>query len=269
MFSIETKEDVQILKELTNSSNEEKIKELENEIKQLTEQNKELFKATQEQNKLLKSLITKEECKDIVFNLLNSSSKIENIKRRTQPTTQNTENEEFTFTNAMQKKYNKIIVNGNKLIHLTKRNQKMDFPITTLELLALIEVYNKRKRTLLNKDSKNICKIYEINKVQFGKLYYNIKEGVFFKALDEVDNQIRKTNFKYKNGTIHIVEGTNSIDTKIDSKTFNQLLNIYINSNQPYSTIYKLSRERKDINPIHLLAVLRKNPAVSQAIING
>ena len=62
------------------------------------------------------------------------------------------------------------------------------------------------------------------------------------------------------------MDGGNSIDTKIDEKLFNYLLNVYVNSDQPYSTIYKLSKERKDINPIHLLAVLKRNEVVSKTI---
>lgn len=271
MFSIETTEDVKILKELTGFSNDMRIKELELQVQKLSQANEELSILTKEQKKVIdtmgKNLVTADQCREIVLNLFKSPTK-EKVPQKNLNTMADP-NEEFSFTNAMQKKFNKIIVEGNKLIHYTVRNQRMDIPISTIELLALVEVYQKRHRKLLNKDSKNICKLYGINKVQFGKLYYNIKQGSFFNTLDEINNQIRKANFKLKNGTIHLVDGANLINTKVDPKMFNQLLNIYVNSNQPYSAIYKLSREKSQIDPIHILILLRKNTVVSQTIIDG
>ena len=274
MFSIETTEDVKILKELTGSMNDSRIKELELEIQKLSKANEELLVISQQQRKTIEkitsSLVTADQCKDIVFDLLNGSSKKEVIKKRKRSRIgiPKPENDEFEFAQAMKKKFNKILVEGNKLIHYTVKNQRMDLPVTTLQLLAFVEIYQLRHRKLLNKDSKNVCKLYNINKVQFGKLYYNLKEGVFFDTINEIDNQIKRTNFKFKDDKIYIVEGGTTIDTKIDSKLFNYLLTIYINSDQPYSTIYKLSKDMKTrgVNPIHLLTVLRKNSSVSKAI---
>ena len=272
MFSIETPEDVKILKELTQSTNDIKIQELELEVKKLSEANNELLEISQQQkqviDKIMKSLITADQCKDIVFDLMNNSSKKEIIKKRkrAQIGVPKPDNDEFEFAQVMRRKFNKILVEGNSLIHYTIKNQRMDLPISTLELLAFVEVYQYRKRKLLNKDSKNICKLYNINKVQFGRIYYNLKEGVFFNVLDEINNQIKRTNFKFMNGKIYIIDGGHSIDTKVDEKLFNYLVNIYVNSDQPYSTIYRLSKEKKDINPIHLLAILKRNDIVSRVI---
>lgn len=272
MFSIETSEDVRILKELTQSSNDIRIKELELEVQKLSQVNNELLATSQQQkeviDKIMKTLVTADQCKDIVFDLMNGSSKREVItkRKRAQIGVPKPDTDEFDFAKVMQKKFNKILVEGNSLIHHTVKNQKMDLPISTIELLAFVEVYQYRKRKLLNKDYKNICKLFGINKVQFGKIYYNLKEGVFFNVLDEINNQIKRTNFKFMNGKIYIIEGGQSIDTKIDDKLFNYLVNVYVNSDQPYATIYKLSKEKKDINPIHLLAVLRRNDVVSKII---
>ena len=275
MFNIETLEDVKILKELTNSTNDAKIRELELELQDLSQRNNELLAITQEQKKVIdkisNSLITPEQCRDIVFNMLNNVSKKDIVKRRASKIktigVPKPDEEEFEFAKAMRKKFNKIIVEGNTLIHYTIKNQKMKLPVSTIQLLAMVEVYQHRQRKLLNKDSRNICKLFDINKVQFGKIYYNLKEGVFFETLNEIDNQIKRTNFRYKNGTIHIVNGTNLIDTKIDAKTFNYLVNVYANSNQPYSTVYRLSKEKPQLNPIHLLSVLKKNSFISKMIV--
>lgn len=272
MFSIETPEDVKILKELTKSSNDVRIAELELEVQKLSQVNNELLVKSQQQtevlDRIMKSLVTADQCKDIVFDLMNGSSKKEVIKNRKRARIgiPKPDNDEFDFAQAMKKKFNKILVEGNTLIHHTVKNQKMELPISTLELLAFVEVYQYRTRKLLNKDSRNICKLYGINKVQFGKIYYNLKEGIFFDVLNEINSQIRGTNFKFSNGTIHILEGGKSIDTKIDDKLFNYFLNVYVNSEKPYLTIYKLSKEKRNINPIHLLAVLRKNELVSKVI---
>ena len=272
MFSIETPEDVMILKELTNSSNDSRIRELELEVQKLSQINNELLETSQQQketiNKIMKSLVTADQCKDIVFDLMNNSSKKEVIKKRKRAKigVPKPDTDEFDFAQVMKRKFNKILVEGNTLVHHTIKNQRMNLPISTLELLAFVEVYQYRKRKLLNKDYKNICKLFGINKVQFGRIYYNLKEGIFFNVIDEINNQIKRTNFKFVNGTIHIVEGGKSIDTKIDDKLFNYLLNVYVNSDQPYSTIYRLSKEKKELNPIYLLAILRRNDVVSKVI---
>lgn len=278
MFSIETTEDIKILKELTGFSNDKRIQELETEVQQLSQANNELVKLTQNQMKVIekinKSLVTADQCKDIVFDLLNGASKPEILAKKQKNKNKGgrpsrIEQEEFGFSKSMEKTYNKILVEGNKLIHLTSRNQRMQLPISTIELLALVEVYQYRHRKLLNKDYKNISKLYGINVAQFGKIYYNLKEGTFFNALNKIDSEIRKTEFLIKQGTIHVIDGSQTIDTKIDSKMFNEFLNIYVNSNQPYSTIYRLSKENPQINPIDLLIVLRKNKAVSKKLVQG
>lgn len=272
MFSIETIDDVKILKELTNDT---RINELEIEIQELTKKNRELLDITEKQNntidKLLKSVVTADQCKDIVFDMLNGVTKKDVIKRKAKRTIgiPKPDTDEFSFTKAMSTKFNEILVDGNTLIHHTVKNQMMKLPISTIELLALVEIYQHRERKLLNKDYKNICKLYNINKVQFGKLYYNLKEGTFFNTLNEIDNQIKRTNFKFKNGTVHIMNGSNLIDTKVSSKTFNYLLNVYINSNQPYSAIYKLCKEKHQLDPIHILTMLRRHSSVSKAIIEA
>lgn len=276
MFNIETAEDVKILKELTGISNDDtRLKELEDRVQQLSKENADLTILTKQQkitiDKLTKSAITADQCRNIVFDLLSNSSKPKVIKEKAKriPTLPKPDNEEFEFQAVMRKKFHSILVEGNNLTHYTVRSQKMPLPVSTIELLAIVEVYQYRKRKLLNKDQRNICKLFGINKVQFGKIYYNLKEGVFFKALEEINNQIRGAVFRIKNGTIHIVDGSNTIDTKVDVKKFNYLLNIYVNSDQPYATIYKLSKENKDIDPIHLLLLMKKNVSVSNAITQG
>jgi len=270
MFSIETIQDVEILKELTN---DKRVKELELEVKKLSIANEELTKTTKQQHDLLiklsKSLITVDQCKDIVFELMNGGAHKKRLKQISSSHTIPNPESECTFTEAMKKKFNEILVEGNTLIHYTVKNQRMKLPITTLELLALVEVYQYRKRKLLNKDLRNFCELYKISKVQFGKVYYNLKEGNFFKTLEEISNQIKRTNFMMKNGTIHIIDGSKHVDTKITQEKFNYLLNLYVNSNQPYATIYKLSKENNQLNPIHILLVLKRNITVSKVITEG
>lgn len=275
MFSIETTEDVRILKELAGFSNDNRIKELELEVQELSRANNELLAITQEQKELIgnitKSLVTADKCRDIVSDMLKNTSKSNDVNRKKVRTIgiPKPDEDEFTFAKVMRKEFNKIIVDGNQLIHHTIKNQRMPLPISTVELLAFVEVYQYRQRKLLNKDSRNICKLFRINKVQFGKLYYNLKEGVFFDTINEIDNQIKRTNFKLQNGTIHIVDGSNLINTKIDSRMFHYLVNVYVNSKQPYSAIYKLSKEKHQINPIHILTVLKRNDTVSKAFAQG
>ena len=270
MFTIETTDDIKVLKELTSLSTDPRIQKLEREVADLTEMNQQLLDTTQKQNKLIKditeSLVTADKCRDIVFDLIQNRSKKENLSKTGRVNIVKNDTDEVRLTKGMQLKYSEIVVKGNCLINHTHRNQEYLLPITTLELLSLIEIYQYRQRKLLNKDSNNICKLFGISKVQFGKLYYNIKEGIFFPALNNIDKQIRQANFKVVDNKIFIIDGGRKIDTKIDIKKFNYLVNIYINSNQPYATIYKLSKEEKDIDPIDLLMVLRRHKTISKII---
>lgn len=271
MFSIETTDDIKILKELTGISNDPRIVELENKVAELSKSNLELAEITTKQMKIINELkgklVTADDCRGIVTDLMNKkSTTTKTPAKRGRVKVVQSSTDEFNLIPTMKKKFNRIIVEGNTLIHYTIKNQKMKLPISTLELMAMVEIYQHRQRKLLNQDATNICKLYDISKIQFGKLYYNLQEGVFFNALEEIDKQIRRTNFKVVNESIHIVEGGRSIDTGIDNETFNRLSSIYVNSNQPYSTIYKLSREYKNIDPVHLLTVLRRNSIVSKTI---
>ena len=281
MFSIETTEDVKILKELTKNIDDKRIKVIEEQLLELSSINdkvNEMSELIDKQNfviekqntviqKIMKNNITADKCRDIVFDLLANKSQKNNLtKDKKLKIIQHEENEKFVFTEVMKKKFNKLIVKGNDLIHITKINQQMDFPVSVLQFLALVEVYQYKKGSFTNEDARNFCKLYNINKVQFGRIYYNLKEGVFFSIINEIDKQIRQTSFAIKDDFINIVEGGQSINTKVDIKTFNDLLNIYVNSKQPYSAVYKLSREYRNINPIHLLAILRRNENVSKLI---
>lgn len=272
MFSIETTDDIKILKELTNFSSDARIRELELEVKRLSEINEELLTTSKEQAVLIKkisdSFVTSKQCRDIVFDLVQNRSKRENLSKEGKASlVKNKDGDEVNLTSAMRLSYSTVIVKGNTLINHTKRNQDYLIPITTLELLALMEVYQYRNRKLLYKDQKNICKLFDINKVQFGKLYFNIQNGVFFNVINDIDKKIKQTNFKIKEGRIYIIDKGNAIDTKIDKKKFDYLVNVYVNSNQPYSAIYKLSKEESEVDPIHLLSILRRHEVVSKLMV--
>lgn len=267
MFSIETTDDIKILKELTNLSSDTRIRELELEVQRLSEINEELLTTSKEQAALIKkisdSFVTSKQCRDIVFDLVQNKSKRKNLSKDGRvKLVSNKDGDEVNITSAMQLSYSTIIVQGNTLINHTKRNQDYLIPISTLELLALMEIYQYRDRKLLYKDQKNICKLFNINKVQFGKLYFNIKNGVFFNVLNEIDSKIKQTNFKIKDGKICIIEKGKLINTGVDKEKFDYLVNIYMNSNQPFSAIYKLSIEESEIDPIHLLSILRRNKVI-------
>ena len=275
MFSIETIDDVKIFRELTKNVDDERIDVIERRLQDLSSLDERITKMSEiieRQNSIIDNLVknnvTPDKCRDIVFDLLANKSKPKNLtKEKRVSLLKKSENEEFVFTEVMKKKFNKFLVQGNELVHITKINQQMKFPISVIEFLALVEAFKHRKGIFFEKDVKNFCKLYNINKVQFGRIYYNLKEGVFFNLIEEIDKQVRQTSFSIKDGYINIVDGGKVIDTKIDVKTFNNLLNIYVNSKQPFSTIYKLSLENKRINPIHLIAVLRRNENVSKLLV--
>lgn len=259
MIQIQTIDDVKLLKELTNDV---KVVELEQRIHELETINE---KQSAMIDKIMKNLITADKCKKIVADSLERAPISKKLPKK-KISVVKSDTEAFDFTETMKRKFNKILVNENELIHHTVRNQKMKLPVDVIEFLALFEIYKLRKGIFLNKDVEKFCKLFNINKVQFGKIYYNLREGVFFDAINFIDTQIRQTSFVVENKMIYIVQGGKKIDTKIDVDKFNYLVNVYVNSKQPYAAIYKLSKEMKGVKPVHLLAVLRKNEKVSKAI---
>ena len=86
MFTIETTDDIKVLKELTSLSTDPRIQKLEREVADLTEMNQQLLDTTQKQNKLIKditeSLVTADKCRDIVFDLIQNRSKKENLSKQ-------------------------------------------------------------------------------------------------------------------------------------------------------------------------------------------
>ena len=271
MFSIETTQDVEILKELTRSSNDDEIKRLKSQIIELTKANEELCIQNEKQGKTIdemrKNLVTPDQCRDIVFELMQGKKSTEARRKKVgRVPVVHKDTDEFSFTKQMERGFNKVYFNGDKLVHHTVRNQDMNIPINVLELLALVEVYQYRQRKLLNKDAKNFCKLYGISKVQFGKIYYNLLEGNFFEVLENIDNHIRSVSFRYQDGFIYITKGGKQYNTKISKEDYKYLLNLYINNDQPYAAIYKLSHEMKKIDPMALLIVLRRNESVSKIL---
>ena len=82
MFSIETQEDVKILKELTRNVDDERINVIESRLQELSvidERINEMSEIIDRQNrvieKLVKNNITADKCRDIVFDLLANKSK--------------------------------------------------------------------------------------------------------------------------------------------------------------------------------------------------
>ena len=271
MFSIETTQDVEILRELTKGSNDDEIKKLKSQIIELTKANEELCIQNERQeatiNNMRKTLVTPDQCRDIVFELMQGKKSTEVRRKKVgKVPVIHKDTDEFSFTKQMQRGFNKVYFNGDKLVHHTVRNQDMNIPINVLELLALVEVYQYRQRKLLNKDAKNFCKLYGISKVQFGKIYYNLLEGNFFEVLENIDNHIRSVSFRYQDGFIYITKGGKQYNTKISKEDYKYLLNLYINNDQPYAAIYKLSHEMKKIDPMALLIVLRRNESVSKIL---
>ena len=264
MFNIETVEDVKILKELTKNNDFEKIRALETEVEDLK-------RVVSLQTRTIKSLtqakpLTKDDVKKIIQESIKTAPK--KRRGRKKASTVNIENEEFKITPGLLKHkvvspYNKIFVQGDTLIHKSATNHENILPITTIQFLMIVEKFTAGKNKIFNKDVQNICNLCDISKHQFAKIYYNLKEGNFFETIDTIHTQIKQTTFLYKNGFIFIKKGAEEYNTKIDARTFRRLVDIYVNSNTPYLTIYKLSREySKDINPIFLLTVLRRNETI-------
>ena len=272
MFNIETVEDVKLLKELTKSNETERIKALEDEIVTLK-------KVVKDQSRTIISMrkqdapLTRREVQELISEAITKKTTTVKAPKKSIPVMKSNKDKEFVITPSLFKHkvvspYYKIFVQGNTLLHKSKTNHENILPISTVQFLTIVEKFTKGKNKILDKDVQEICDLCEISKHQFAKIYYNLKEGNFFETIETIHSQIKQTSFLIKNGFIFIKDGAKEHNTGIDIKTFKELVSIYANSRTPYLTIYKLSKDPtyKDINPIFLLTILRKNDTVSKAI---
>lgn len=268
MFNIETVEDVKILRELTKNNDNERIKALEQEVFDLKE-------VVKNQNSIISELkeaenpLTKADVVNLIAESIKGTKKT--VPKKRVSLVKKDKSAEFTinpslFKHKIVSPYHKIFVQGNTLIHKAASNHENELPVSTIQFLLIVEKFIKSKNKISVKDAQTICNLCDISKQQFAKIYYNLKEGRFFEAIDTIDTQIKQTTFMYKNGFIHIKKGTDEFNTGIDKKTYDYLINVYVNSNTPYLTIYKLSKEYPKINPIFLLTVLRRNVSVSKLL---
>lgn len=275
MFNIETIEDVKILKALTRSSENDRIKELEQDLLDLrgviTKQNS-VIKTQQGLIDELKEMkpLTKKDVELLISSAIKQKTSTGHTPRKRVKILRK-DTDEFVippsyFKHKIVSKYNELIVQGNDILHKAKSGHVNTIPITTLQFLTIVEKFTKGKSKILEKDVDPLCNICEISRNQFSKIYYNLKEGVFFDVIESIDKQLKQASFFYQDGFIYIQMGNKKFNTKVDKNLYAYLLNVYVNSDTPYLTIYKLSKEKKDIEPIFLLSLLRKNEKVSQAI---
>lgn len=273
MINIETIDDVKILKELTKNNSD--MVELKTELGDLKATIELQGQLINKQNETIKKLSSQKSltAQEVVDALLAHREVVLPKRVDVRPKIQQikTDNDYFEipqslFRKGIVKDYNKIIVDGNDLIHLTVKNQKMKIPVSTVQLLYMLEVQKSRGGKLLNKDVTHFCNVFNLTRQQISKVCYNLQERVFFDAINSVDNQIKQSNFKVINDSIYILYNNKKFDTKISVDLFDTLVQIYINSNKEFETIFKLSMEHKKINPIHLLTVLKRNSFVSKAI---
>lgn len=276
MINIETIDDVKILKELTKNNSD--MVELKTELGDLRATIELQGQLINKQNETIKKLSSQKSltAQEVVDALLAHREVVLPKRVDVRPKIQKvkTDNDYFEipkslFRKGIVKDYNKIIVDGNDLIHLTVKNQKMKIPVSTVQLLYMLEVQKSRGGRLLDKDVTHFCNVFNLTRQQISKVCYNLQERVFFDAINTVDNQIKQSNFKIIDNSIYILHNSKKFDTKISVDLFDTLVQIYINSNKEFETIFKLSMEHKKINPIHLLTVLKRNSLVSKAIASN
>ena len=133
-------------------------------------------------------------------------------------------------------------------------------PVNLFELLIIAEAFSKGNRTITNTEVKNLCELFGVTRPQFSKVYYNLAIGKFNNILGEVENMINNSTFTLKKSHVY----RNDHDTGLDKQEFYDLLNIYANDNNSFMSIYKLIKEKNDIDPFDLLISLKKSHHVSK-----
>lgn len=283
MIEMNSIEDIKLVKELaqtfSSDIDSEKIMKLIDEsdsIKELRESNKillekmEVFSATQKGvleilDKILESLETKEKEDKVKYPVQPEATS----KKDLEPKKRGVRKADSPFEpySKERKEYQSLKLEGENILHIFMANKKNGYqkhllPVNIFELLVIAECFIKGERSIPNKNVNKLCELFGLTRPQFSKVYYNLMIGRFDPILSKIEKMISDSVFTFKKSHIY----RNNHDTNIDKEDFNELLSIYANADQGFLTIYKLIKEKNDVDPFDLLIVLKKSTYVSKVI---
>ena len=150
--------------------------------------------------------------------------------------------------------YENIALDGIRLIHTSKSNQKFPIPVNVFELIVILEAYKIDNPGISVEEVNKLCEEFNITKMQFSKIYYNLLEGSFDDIIHKVDKMITKSLFVVEKGFIY----RNDKNTNISVKEFKEMYEEYTESNRPFFAIYSIIKESSDYDAYDIFVTLRK-----------
>ena len=263
MFEINSKQDIELLKEISECFSQNP---LNSETDIILEKINSSF---DKQNKAIQSLHQEIKLMDLAIKklskendkLLDEITKIDTAKKEiVEPLTSRylTKDDLFIPYVGAQILYDKITLDGLRLIHTSKNSQQFTLPINVFELITILEAYKIGEPGICVDKVNELCKEFEITKMQFSKIYYNLLEDKFNDIIHEVDRRITAAIFSIQNGFIY----RNDRNTNISIEEFKIMNEEYSESPTPFFIIYKIIKQSPDYNAFDIFTILRKRNIV-------
>lgn len=268
MFEIKSKEDVELLKEISkcfvNEPSEQDLDKVFNMVQKSVDKQNEVILGLAKQIKSMNETIKKlsKENDKILSEIDNISVVERDIGKEIQGSRYLTKEDLFVPYDGGKKLYDKITLDGIRLIHTSGKNQQFALPINVFELIVILEAYKLGTPGLTVDDVNALCNKFGITKMQFSKIYYNLLEDKFNDILHEVDKMITTSLFSVQKGFIY----RNDVNTNISIKEFREMYNEYIESSKPFCTIYSIIQGSSDYNAFDIFTILRKKDVLLRII---
>ena len=271
MFEIKSKEDIELLKQISEcfvqqpSENLDEIfAKMQDVESSFAKQNKIIGK----QNKIIKELQNEIKQMDVTVRKISKENEelFEKIKNRgddfVKPTSETksrysrylTKDDLFTPYVGAQILYDNVTLDGIRLIHTSKNNQQFPIPVNVFELIVILEAYKANNPGIFVEEVNKLCEEFGITKMQFSKVYYNLLEGTFDDIIHQVDKKITTSLFVVEKGFIY----RNDKNTNISIDEFKKMYDEYVESDKPFFTIYSIIKESADYDAYDIFITLRK-----------
>lgn len=270
MFEIKSKEDIELLKQISECFIQQPSEDLDKIFAKMQDVESSFAKQNKiigKQNKIIKELQNEIKQMDVTVKKISKENeelfeKIKNDNVSLEKTTETksrysrylTKDDLFIPYVGAQILYENIALDGIRLIHTSKTNQQFPIPINVFELIVILEEYKADNPGIFVEDVNKLCEEFNITKMQFSKIYHNLLEGTFDDIIHQVDKMITTSLFVVEKGFIY----RNDKNTNISVKEFKEMYEEYAESDRPFFTIYSIIKESADYDAYDIFITLRK-----------
>ena len=270
MFEIKSKEDVELLKQISECFIQQPSEDLDKIFAKMQDVESSFAKQNKiigKQNKIIKELQNEIKQMDVTVKKISKENeelfeKIKNDNVSLEKTTETksrysrylTKDDLFIPYVGAQILYENIALDGIRLIHTSKANQQFPIPINVFELIVILEEYKADNPGIFVEDVNRLCEEFNITKMQFSKIYHNLLEGTFDDIIHQVDKMITTSLFVVEKGFIY----RNDKNTNISVKEFKEMYEEYTESDRPFFAIYSIIKESSDYDAYDIFIILRK-----------